>query len=112
MYDPLIAAMFILPFTFWVGLALSMRGNRFEMDNGMGVGSFFAIFAIYRRLGFVIFSVSLLGAITAADQKWPPATIICSAAALYALLFNFWLNYNYESYLHAKYPTNQPPDRL
>lgn len=76
----------------------------------MGAGSFYGIFAIYRRLAYVIFTVALAIAVLTADKKWPPAMIICGAAAIYAFLFNVWMTFNYEAYLHAKYPFG-PDDR-
>jgi len=98
--------MIAFPLALFLFVAASTWGKRFEMDNGMGVGSFFAVFAIYRRLSYVIFTVGFAIAVFAADKKWPPATILSGAAALYAFLFNFWMVYCYESYLHSKYPRN------
>ena len=102
MYDTLTIAVILLPILIWAAFTIICWGKVLEMDNGLGNGSFFGIFSIYRRLAYTIFGVALLAALAAADKQWPPAAIICGAAAIYAFLFNGWAAYSYESYLHAK----------
>jgi hypothetical protein len=108
MYDTLILAVVGIPIVIWVMLTFILAGKRYEMDCGLGNGSFFGIFTIYRHLALITFAVALLFAIKSAEHGWPPATIVCGAAALYDILFIAWTAYCYEGYLHSKYPKNPP----
>jgi hypothetical protein len=98
-----------LPFLFWLIFYAELGGRVYEMDHGQKEGSNLA-FVLYRPTFYTIIAVGLIGAIWNAEakQEWPAIALM--GAAIYALLFNAWLAYSYEAYLHAKYPKNLPPN--
>jgi hypothetical protein len=101
-YDLFFAAVVALPIALWFAFFVIHHGHTYELDNGLGNGSFYGTFALYRRLAYTIMGVASVGANVSAYENWPPAAIILAAAAIYALLFNAWLMISYESYLQAR----------
>ena len=97
--------LFILSFLLlWGCLAIPNWNKRFEMDWGYrNPGSFFAPFAIYRRMAWTIFALSLPQAGAWAYAKSGFLASLLLMAAILAFLFNFWLTFCYEEYLHSKY---------
>jgi hypothetical protein len=108
MYALLIYVIVVIPFILWLAFFFihPRVGVTYEMDNGLGSGSFYGTFVLYRHLAYTIFAVAIIGASFSAYKGWPPATIVLGGAAIYALLFNAWLMASYESYLAFKYPRN------
>jgi energy-coupling factor transporter transmembrane protein EcfT len=80
--------------------------QRFEFDYFERF-SFFAIHALYHKLIVLIIaiSLSLLAFRLATD---PLAIILLLSSITLAILFEAWMTYNYEGYLHSKYPLNLP----
>jgi hypothetical protein len=99
----------ILPVFFWSIFYSSLRGRVYEMDWGSSQGSFFAPYALYRRIYWVIFSLSLVGTAFFAHTQYTDLSFIFLGAVVYALLFNGWTAYCYEAYLHARYPHSVMP---
>ena len=93
-----------LPFLLWILLYSSLKGKFYEMDWGSTPGTFLVPYALYRKLYWVIFSLSLVGMALFIHFPYPPIAIIFLFAAVYSLLFQAWTSFCYESYLHHRYP--------
>jgi hypothetical protein len=98
------------PIFFWSLTYSALHGRVYEMDYGSGrEGSFLVCYALYRRIYWVIFGIGIAGAAYFASwSAYPDIGVIFLAAAIYAFLFNGWMAYCYESFLHAKYPACPP----
>lgn len=88
----------------WVWLP---SNTRFEFDYYEKF-SFFAIHSLLRRVTTVLIVVSLT--ILLLKSVSTPIAVSLILTVLYSALFETWLVTRYESYLHAKYPLNLPPD--
>jgi len=100
-----IGTVLAMPVALWLALMPLVRGRRFEMDpNGVRY-AFYAIFVLYRRLSYTIFGVSGLMALTGAVYARGSGNhiVLLTSAAIYALLFQVWLTWQYERYLHQRY---------
>jgi hypothetical protein len=94
------------PIFFWSLTYSALHGRFYEMDYGSGrEGSFLVCYALYRRIYWVIFGIGIAGAAYFASwSAYPDIGVIFLASAIYAFLFNGWMAYCYESYLHSSYP--------
>lgn len=84
------------------------HGRVYEMDFGPDRGSFFAPYGLYRRLFCIVCITGLPLALLSAYIRSETSAALLTAAAIYAILFNGWMAYVYEGYLHSKYPKNPP----
>jgi hypothetical protein len=88
----------------WLILYMYPAGLSYEMDWGVNQMSFLVPYAIYRRMFYVVFSVSLGMALLCVDCKLAIPAALLTAASIYAFLFNGWTAYCYEMYLQHRYP--------
>lgn len=99
-----------LPVILW---ALTMgfipSGMMFEMDWGLShPGSFSYLHSYYYRIFSIIFWVGMLMSLGVAFVIHGEPAGMLALSAVYAFVFNAWLTYCYEGYLHSKYPKNVP----
>ena len=92
-----------LPFAVFALLTAAMPNTTYEMDWGNERGSFFAPYALYRRLAYVIYGSGFIVALLFSYHQHAVTATLMTSAAIYALLFNAWTAIAYESYLHSKY---------
>lgn len=92
------------PMSVWLFIVLRLTDRRFEFDYGFGDGTGFSFTRIYRQIHWVIFTPSFILSLGAAGLKWEIPAISLGAAAFWAFLFNLWLTFNQEAYMHARYP--------
>lgn len=95
-----------------VMLALqTSSATRYEMDFGLGKGSFFSVFTVYRRLAYftIIAGLLIAGGISYV-RALSPSTVFFEGSVVYAYLFIAYTTYCYESYMHAKYPLSGDRD--
>jgi hypothetical protein len=93
-----------IPIALWAVMTGIFAGRRYEMDHGHSSrGSFFAIGGWYWRLYLLVFGVALILAVFTALNHLADTTVMLTAAAVYALLFNGWMAFCYESYLRFRY---------
>lgn len=99
-----------LPAVIWSVLMLSGTGQLFEMDWGGQGGTFAAyLHPHYSRLFGIIFWVGLVfGMFIGIAFRQEPAGILV-LSAVYAHIFNLWVTFCYESYLHVRYPPDNAP---
>lgn len=82
--------------------------TRYELDNGMGRGSFYAVLALYRRQAYIVIAVGLGFGLFSGWVHYDAAAILLILSAILAWLFMTWMTIVYEKYLHSKYPKNVP----
>jgi len=97
-----LAVVIAWPTLLWTGGMALLHGRCFEMDAHARY-SFYAILALYRRLSFTLFGVGVLVGLESAYLRLVTVTIATLSAAIYSLLFQVWLTWCYELYLHQRY---------
>lgn len=81
---------------------MNMIASRYELDNGMGRGSFYAVLALYRRQAYIVIAIGLGFGLFSGWVHYDAAAILLFLSAILAWLFMTWLTICYEKYLHSK----------
>lgn len=110
-----VATIIAIPWALFVASCIVHRGKRYEMDWRSGPntlaskGSFLVLFALYRRIAFVIFGTSLILMLLSRTLREMDAVMLFMASAVYGLGFNLWTALCFELYIHGKYPLLRAP---
>lgn len=101
---------YLLPVVFFTVLHLAfnlkMHGDGpFEMDHGGNEGTFFPMLILYSVFFYALATASFLGAYEAWVYNAVDAPGFFLWAGCFALLFNIWVTFQYERYLHSRYPS-------
>lgn len=104
----------VLPFAIWIGLRLSMPPGPYEMDSGAGKtpGTFFPHLIMYSVLFYAFAGLGIWGAVFAWTRFAEVGAMLLLFSAVYALLFNGWMAFMFETYMHQRYVTGKSPYTL
>jgi hypothetical protein len=98
----------LIPLALWGVLRLILPSGPREMDQNAHKGSFFALLILYSVFFYAIVAISCVLMLHING----PAAVIMVFAMIYALMFNGWTTWQYEMYLHSRYPRGIVPNQL
>lgn len=98
----------LLPAILWLILRFTMAPGPYEMDSPTGKGTFFPHLVIYSVFYYVLAGISAWGACSAWHYGADWGALLLLFAMAYSLIFNIWLAFNFETYMHARYIVGNP----
>ena len=91
----------VSPAVLWAIFRFTLPTGPYAMDQGRHRGSFFPLLILYNVFGYALLLLSMSMALIAYNHELAWAGLLFLVAGVEALVFNGWLLFTYERYMHA-----------